>query len=426
MIHCHQLQLQSAGIDAITHGPIASVRLPAPKHKLAPCAVASPLVHMGRFCLPLPLNIGVAMSSHSAPSLLLSLVYAAASTVLALLSLGPQRVLAEDRVIYGREAIEKIRLCQAMQEQNASNLKTWSGEMSMTSSLYPYLIESDTNTASASPAFKNRKSRICFNADLVNDRVATTYEVEGGVPGAPYESRFSIGPDEFLAAPAILRSGRIADFPEFPSLINGVTVVIDDVSQGRSQMVYGDIVNPLLAFGRTGGSRSYWNYMDLIAKHLEKETSGFWVAVEESEAGEMITAFRGDSSGNPADAVSVWRMAESAGYNVVEHVTRMPGRDHVTSSRVDFTRTRDIWLPSRLTQCVVDGSEVIVNRQITFVSNVPNPPLTDDSFGLEFLGVSNEGDRVWDKLQNALQIFDGERLVPADSYYRRRATSSGQ
>ncbi|MES2788821.1 MAG: hypothetical protein V4719_04300, partial [Planctomycetota bacterium] len=236
------------------------------------------------------------------------------------------------------------------------------------------------------------------------------------------ESKTIRTPEYFIRFP--LTETRV-DIPGFPTVSGfdagqaGRIIYKEDRTSADSKEQFTQYINPLLFF--SNGSLRYDELCKLYLDSLNgKRTPEEKVAAEGNLEMEVV-----NRNGEEFYRMTIWysnrsrktvtEFASQSGFNAVSFVKTNNNRSD-RERFVKYSLVDGVYLPNESRVVVYhlkeNGSELQLRRSFVAKAVAINSDISDDLFTVENLGV-RYGDRLVDRLTNALLIYDGKAFVPA-------------
>ncbi len=346
----------------------------------------------------------------------------------------------QERVITGKEKVDTFVMLSVLMDANYQGIDTWSGIYDLSERLYSPNRRLADGT-DAGPGWQVSEVVVPYTIDAKTGRVRSDYikakpskrvDRRTGedipVKFKPREYRTVLTPEHFLHfAPQNLRA-QVEGLPRIDGF-GRARVCRRDRRKAKLDQFH---VNPLTFFGP--GYRRFAVTCSAYAKWLLDENSqarrkNTTTLVQRQTDGvtEYLLTIRhpsDDGEGNNHEETIVFSSA--AGYNALTYRTISFGRREVEMSW-EYRNDDGIYLPSRHeirrynwvnpreNEPQDADANLVSHRIFKLRESSLNQPIDLEVFKLSSLGVKY-GYRVADEIERRLQIYDGEKLVPAEEF----------
>jgi hypothetical protein len=241
------------------------------------------------------------------------------------------------------------------------------------------------------------------------------------------ESRWVRTPDELLRFPVNDLQHSVEGFPriEGPSPGAGFRIVYREPPKAAEQYQFQGYIDPLLFFGN---GQPYWEFCSMSAGALRGERGAdnrdyarrnFALRVRRKGAAThyvFAQRFKGAGAGGLELVFS-----SEAGFNVVSQEFVVQGQP-VQIDHYKFREQKGAHIPWDVDhEKYEDRGEKdpkrlpAQHRVYTLKQTQVNEPIDPAVFAIESLGL-RPGDRMVDRIENQMQVFDGTKLVPANKF----------
>lgn len=366
----------------------------------------------------------------------------------------PERQLPSDDATHDREGRiqeeEIARIADTLEmlgqktEANYNAITSWSGTYKLTDRTFwrKYVLADRKETG---PVWLVSNVLVTFSIDATADRIRTDYKqteptrilnAETDQPlttsSSAREYRWLGTLEHFFRFPVDSLRDHVEGFPHVEGFGGpGRRGRILHREGPRAAEMYdaGDkYVDPRTFYGT--GVRVSWRKCFLYANALRGERSSEehqhakenarLTQRQNGDATEYVLTIR-----HPDPAVGTDRLVQTmaflskAGFNLVSYTMVSSGQPHSTL-RCSFREKDGVFIPSeyeyrKFKNSDVDGAYLIRHRHFTLKDVRVNETLDPAVFEIEHLGL-RYGDRMVDRIENRLMVFDGERFVPAEKF----------
>ena len=143
----------------------------------------------------------------------------------------------------------------------------------------------------------------------------------------------------------------------------------------------------------------------------------------------VLTRRNPDPAGGVDRSTSTSVFSSDAGFNLVSYEMSCFGKPEQTR-RCSFREVEGIFIPSEFEYkhfrwADVEEAYLTLHRRFTLKEVQVNEPLEPGVFEIENLGLEY-GDRMVDRIENRLTVFDGKQFVPAEQFILRPELLPGQ
>ena len=331
------------------------------------------------------------------------------------------------RAVPADEIAETLNMLGDRIEANYREIRSWSGTFD---------VKEFSRSGPSAQYETTTHAEVRFVAEPGKDLLRLDYKavepikMVGGDPVDPLpESRWLRTSKELYRFPVSEPHPRIEGFPKIMDLdpSKASRVFFREPPGAASQYTHSGFMNPLTFFGI--GSTPYWEMCRHMAKGLRGELDAdasnyvkksISLRVRTKEDGVEYVLTRRD---RPFElgGVSEWVFSSKAGLNVV--CLRGLQRERERGSRCyTFRKENGVFIPSNIEftryrdQGPGESSRKLVEHRVYVLKETRvNEPIDPAVFQIQSLGL-RDGDRMVDRIENEMFVFDGKKLVPAREF----------
>jgi len=338
----------------------------------------------------------------------------------------------EGRDIPVEEIANKLDMLGQRIEANYKAITSWSGTYD--------LVE---QRAKRGPPGADEYTRVShaaveFFAEPTRDRIRIDYrEVEPtvisdpNIHAVPIDARWVRTPEHLLQfSPSNLeQEHHVEGFPRIENDVPGAfRVLYREPPKGAERYMYQGYVDPRSFFGN-GSEQPYRTLCSTAAGILRGEHGA-----DNAEYGKKNMAMRERRKGAGAEYVFAqrfkpvesgptfeWVFSSEVGFNVVSQTIVSQGELR-QSQEYTFRAEKGIFLPFEAQHKQYEDSNTpdsakspTMHRTFTLKTTRVNEPIDPAVFEPASLGLK-EGDRMVDRIENQMLVFDGEQFVPAEKF----------
>ena len=252
------------------------------------------------------------------------------------------------------------------------------------------------------------------------------------------ESRWVRTPEELLRFPVSDLRHTVKGFPRIVGLKpgKGFRVLYREPPKAAEQYVFAGYIDPRLFFG---SGRTYWETCSMAAKGLRGELGSDTMEYEKSNTALQVrpkgvgTEYVLTNRFKPVGSNLIWKLVFSseAGFNVVSMEFRR--QEQVESaSQYTFRKEKGVFIPCEVEfnryydRGTKDSSRLPTQHRVFVLKQTRvNEPIDPAVFEIQSLGLQ-DGDRMVDRIENRMLVFDGEQFVPADKFKLQPAAKAIQ
>lgn len=311
-------------------------------------------------------------------------------------------------------------------EANYKAINSWSGTFDVTEryrSTNPRNPQYEQISHAVVEFFtESGQGRIRINYRAVEPMQFIGENVKAGYNPLREHTRWVRTPEQLLHfSPGDLRN-NVKGFPRIEGLPPGQSfrVLYREPSKAGDQYRFQGYIDPLSFFG--DGSKPYWQFCYSFARSLRGE-----VHLDLAEDLKKNVTLRERRKGAAKEYVLAVRampyevvFSSVAGFNVISEKFIGPHGELVQSQEYKFRKEKGVFIP-----CEVEFNKYedrsskdsrrlpTQHRVFTLKKTQVNEPIDPAVFEIQSLGL-RYGDRMVDRIENRMQVFDGKKFVPAN------------
>lgn len=355
----------------------------------------------------------------------------------------PKNAMAIDARDFGeaeaREAADVLDMLSVESRANFERIKEWKGVLKCEDKFYltseqfgDFARLSGIKATASSPVLKRVRAQVTFAVNLPNSQLFSEFHELDTVfreissdriinfPTLPFWQKSIVGVGQCATIEPEQRYGQFELAPDtIPD--HGKAAFIDPEGIAK-EMSLSTIIDPSDAFELL--STPAWDLMTSYAHMLRLENmprdaktmmmhDGVSLSVQKNSDSEYVITFTTGAGERRSQHEFVF--AETSGFNPIRHTVSNAAGQMVSVKSIEYEKIDDIHVPSRwrLASPTKDGQhwrfQRILEREQQDI-NKPIEPATFDLIG--GLGLS-EGDRVVNRIENAIYVVQDEALVAA-------------
>jgi len=333
----------------------------------------------------------------------------------------------EGREIPGDEIAKTLDMLGERIEANYKAIHTWSGTFD--------LVERYRFTNLNSPRYESLSHAVgAFFAEPGRDRIRIDYrDVEplriiGGnakpAEPAPQQSHWIRTPEHLLHVSLTKLQHNVEGFPRIEGVSQPFRVLYREPPNAYHNCLQLLHSNPLFFFG--DGGRPSWDLCCMYAGVLRGEKGP-----EQRKQAEKIMRLRKRRQGADTEYVVAFlgygRMSHedvfssAAGFNLVSETILTQGQPYQTR-QYTFRKQSGVFIPTKFEfkmfedRNTKDSTPTPTQHHVcTLMMSQVNEPIDPAVFEIPSLGLRS-GDRMVDRIENRMEVFDGKQFVPADKF----------